>query len=107
MGEEKPEEEKKLLVPQVVEDEPEEPEMAEMDFESFDVFGAQDVLDIGHGVPIFKEFTHEDFALMTLRAELHFMAHSFGKDVDDPDRTGVHLDHLQFYYQRYYSRPLN
>merc|ERR1719188_300389 len=35
------------------------------------------------------------------------MTHAFGKDVGDPDRRGMHLDHLQFYYQKYYRKPLN
>merc|ERR1712190_71761 len=43
---------------------------------------------------------------MGLRAEMHFMAHAFGKDVDDPDRKGMHVDHVLFYYQKYFSKNL-
>merc|ERR1711865_513501 len=71
------------------------------------IFGVVDILDIGSKVPLFKEFQNEDFAMMALRFELHLLAHSFSKDCNDPDRTGIHLDHLAFYYQRYFNKPLN
>lgn len=102
---EEKEEEKEEVKPVEVEVE-EEPEDT-VDFEGVDVFGVEDVLDIGAKTPLFKEFQFEDFALMSLRAELHFMAHSFGKDVEDPDRTGVHMDHLAFYYQKYFGKTLS
>merc|ERR1711966_416208 len=34
------------------------------------------------------------------------LAASFTKDCNDEDRTGIPLDHLGFYYSRYYSKPL-
>ena len=34
--------------------------------------------------PLFKEFQFEDFAMMSLRVELHLLATSFGKDSSDP-----------------------
>merc|ERR1711865_43705 len=71
------------------------------------IFGVVDILDIGSKVPLFKEFQNEDFAMMALRFELHLLVHSFSKDCNDPDRTGIHLDHLAFYYQKYYGKPLN
>lgn len=72
-----------------------------------DLFGVDEVKDIGAGVPLFKEFQMEDWTIMGLAFELHLMAHAFGKDVNDPERQGMHLDHLQFYYQKYYKKPLN
>merc|ERR1719476_418594 len=44
---------------------------------------------------------------MSLRFELNLLAHSFCKDVSDPDRIGIHVDHLQFYYQKYFKKSLN
>ncbi|CAK0863840.1 unnamed protein product [Prorocentrum cordatum] len=98
-GEEKKLEEKK-------EPEPEDEE-AKIDFEGLDLFGVDEVKDIGAGVPLFKEFQMEDWTVMGLAFELHLMAHAFGKDVNDPERQGMHLDHLQFYYQKYFKKPLN
>jgi len=101
--EEKKEEEK---APVAVESDEEE-EKPEVDFGAIEVFGVEDVADAGGGCPLQKEFQFEDFALMTLRFELHLLAHAFSKDCKDPDRTGIHLDHLAFYYQKYYGKALN
>jgi|Transcript_41718 hypothetical protein len=107
-GEKKEEEAKEEKAPEpmaVEEEEPEEPEEpeVEVDFEGVDVFGVEDVCDIGGSMPLFKDFNFEDFAMMSLRAELHLMALSFSKDVEDEDRSGMHVDHLQFYYEKYFS----
>jgi len=101
------EEEKKAEepAPAAVEEEEEEPE-AEIDFEGIDVFGTKDILDIGGSVPLFKDFQNDDFTLMALRVELHLLVHAFSKDCNDPDRTGMHLDHVGFYYQKYFGKPL-
>merc|ERR1711966_42525 len=45
--------------------------------------------------------------MMSLRAELSLLVHAFGKDCNDPDRTGIHLDHVGFYYQKYYGKSLS
>lgn len=100
---EKKEEEK---APAVVEEEEEEPE-PEFDFDGVDVFGVEDVLDLGNKVPLFRDFQSEDYAMMNLRVELHLLAHSFSTDCDDPDRTGIHVDHLAFYYQKYFGKSFN
>jgi len=92
--------------PAVVEEEEEEPEV-EIDFEGLDVFGAKDILDIGGSAPLFRDFQNDDFTLMALRVELHLLVHAFSKDCNDPDRTGMHLDHVGFYYQKYFGKPLN
>merc|ERR1711957_368397 len=47
-----------------------------------------------------------DWAMMALRHELHLMAHAFRREINDPERTGIHLDHLAFYYQKYYSKQI-
>ena len=43
---------------------------------------------------------------MSLHFELHLLAHAFGKDVNDPERSGIILDHLPFYYNKYFKKPL-
>mmetsp|Transcript_97379 Transcript_97379/g.251942 ORF Transcript_97379/g.251942 Transcript_97379/m.251942 type:complete len:211 (+) Transcript_97379:1-633(+) len=43
---------------------------------------------------------------MQLMFELHLLAHSFKKDADDPERIGIHLDNICFYYNKYYKKPL-
>merc|ERR1712217_357221 len=57
-------------------------------------------------MPLFKDFTQDDWSMMTLRFELHLLAHAFRKDVNDADRSGIHLDHLDFYYKKYYKKGL-
>jgi len=88
-----------------VEEEPEEEK--EVDFATVDVFGVPDIRDLGGHMPLFKEFGFEDWAMATLRFEIHLLAHAFCKDCNDPDRTGIHLDHLNFYYQKYYNKSLS
>lgn len=78
-----------------------------VDLENLDVFGVRDINDIGGGMPLFRDFRVEDWTMMGLRFELHLLVHSFRRDADDPERTGIHLNHLPFYYQRYYKRALN
>lgn len=78
-----------------------------VDFESLDVFGVEDVMDVGGGEPLFAAFTFEDWTLMSLRYELHLMAHAFRRDSHDPGRVAVPVEHLAFYYQKYYKKALN
>lgn len=78
-------------------DEPEKPKAAD------DVFAVEDVSDV-NGEPLFSKFAFEDWALLSLRLELHLMMHSFKKDADDPERIGIHEQNLQFYYQKFYKK---
>jgi hypothetical protein len=97
-----------VKAPAVVEEESEEEEEeVAIDFDGIDVFGVEDILDVGGKLPIFRDFQADDYTMLSLRFELHLLAHSFSKDCSDPDRTGIHLDHLAFYYQKYYGKPLN
>eukprot|EP00928_Gymnodinium_smaydae_P034793 TRINITY_DN24583_c0_g3_i1.p1 TRINITY_DN24583_c0_g3~~TRINITY_DN24583_c0_g3_i1.p1 ORF type:complete len:909 (+),score=191.46 TRINITY_DN24583_c0_g3_i1:113-2728(+) len=78
-----------------------------MNFDGLDVFGVEDFLDVGGGQPLFAFFNTEDWTMMSLRFELNLMVHSFRKDVNDPDRIGIHVDHLSFYYNKYFKKQLN
>lgn len=90
------------------EEEEDEEDMSKVvDFEGVDIFGIEDVSDIGDTSPLFKMFGFEDWAMLGLRYELNLLSHAFTKDADDPDRKGVHLDHLGFYYQKYFKKALN
>ena len=64
----------------------------------------EDINDIGNGEPLFGQFQYEDWVLLSTRYELHMLAHSFKKDLNDPDRPSFHLKHLGFYYQKYYRK---
>lgn len=89
-------------------EEEQEDEPAEVDYDAMDVFSLDDFLDIGNGgEPLFSKFQHEDWTIMSLRFELHLLAHAFKKDVKDADRPGMILEHLPFYYQKYYKKALN
>jgi len=85
----------------------EEEEEVTVDFEGIDIFGTEEVMDIGGGMPLFKEFQNEDWTLMALLFEMHLLSHSFIKDAADPDRKGILLEHFPFYYNRYYKKTLN
>jgi len=85
----------------------EEEEPPKVDFANLDVFGVEDAQDMGGGEPLFKEFQFEDWTMMSLRFELHLLAHAFRHDVDDPERLGIHLDHLGYYYNRYFKKALS
>lgn len=77
-----------------------------VDFDRLDVFGVEDILDIGGGQPIFSAFALEDWTMLGLRFETHLLAHAFRRDVNDPDRAGIHAEHFAFYYNKYYKKTL-
>jgi len=79
----------------------------DVEMEELDIFSVEDVCNIGNDIPLFEKFGFEDWALMQLRYELHLLVTAFKKDVDDMDRPGIHEDHLDFYYNRYFHKQLN
>jgi len=106
------EEEKKEEEPaKEVEEEPDAPEpWLDVDFEAVDVFGVEDIADVsddGCKVPLVRDFAYADFALAQLRGELNMLVHAFSKDVNDEDRKGIPLEHLKFYYSKYFNKELD
>lgn len=91
---------------QKVEDEEDEEEEL-VDFDDIDIFGLEDVCDIGGGMPLFKDFMADDWAMLSLRFELSLLTHAFRRDANDPERTGIYIEHLAFYYQKYFKKELN
>merc|ERR1712232_208381 len=85
--------------------EEEEPEVV-VDFENLDIFGVEKVTDLGGGMPLYHAFENDDWALLELQYELYLLVHAFKKDVEDKDRSGIRLEHLAFYYQKYFSKQL-
>jgi len=71
-----------------------------------DVSEVENVHDSGDGTPIYKLFGVEDWALHSLRYELFLLAVAFKRDVDDPDRVGIHENHIAFYYGKYFKKSL-
>jgi len=104
--EEKEEEKKEDDVVEEVEDDDEEPEPV-VDLDDIEAFAVDDVKDVGGGMPLYAKFGNEDWTLLILAFELHLLAHSFKWDVNDEDRTGMHVDHVGFYYQKYFNKPFN
>merc|ERR1719235_504984 len=43
---------------------------------------------------------------MVLRYELNLLVHAFSKDVSDRERIGIYMEHLPFYYQKYFKKAL-
>jgi len=73
----------------------------------FDLFSVENVSDVDEeGTPLFEDFGFEDWALVQLRFELYILLVSFKKDADDGDRVGIPLDHVSFYYTKYFHRQL-
>jgi len=94
-----------------VEEEEEEPEEehVEVDVDGLEIFGTEDITEIGSSKikqPFFSAFQFEDWALMSLRFELNLLIHAFRKDVKDPDRTSIHEDNIAYYYQKYFKKGL-
>eukprot|EP00927_Polykrikos_kofoidii_P065903 TRINITY_DN615_c0_g7_i1.p1 TRINITY_DN615_c0_g7~~TRINITY_DN615_c0_g7_i1.p1 ORF type:complete len:1017 (-),score=207.31 TRINITY_DN615_c0_g7_i1:172-3222(-) len=76
--------------------------------DDLDVFGVTDVCNINTaGEPLFSNFAFEDWALLSLRYELHLLVHAFRRDAEDPERSGIYQEHLPFYYNRYFKKAFN
>eukprot|EP00408_Alexandrium_pacificum_P067235 CAMPEP_0171179032 /NCGR_PEP_ID=MMETSP0790-20130122/13051_1 /TAXON_ID=2925 /ORGANISM="Alexandrium catenella, Strain OF101" /LENGTH=889 /DNA_ID=CAMNT_0011643959 /DNA_START=48 /DNA_END=2714 /DNA_ORIENTATION=+ len=89
------------------EEKEEEKEEPAVDFANLDVFGVDNVLDVGGGQPLFYLFAYEDWTMLSLRFEIHLLTHAFRRDVNDADRAQIILEHLPFYYQKYFKKALN
>merc|ERR1711972_843273 len=79
----------------------------DIDVDELDVMAVEDVMDIGNCEPLFANFTFEDWALLSVRYELHLLLHAFKKDLNDPDRPSFGELHLPFYYNKYFKKPFN
>ena len=77
--------------------EAEEEEVEAVDLEALDVFGVEDIFDVGGkpSQPLFAQFGPEDWALMSLRFELNLLVHAFREDVTDEERKLIHEELVQ------------
>eukprot|EP00929_Paragymnodinium_shiwhaense_P093524 TRINITY_DN536_c0_g1_i1.p1 TRINITY_DN536_c0_g1~~TRINITY_DN536_c0_g1_i1.p1 ORF type:complete len:962 (+),score=326.75 TRINITY_DN536_c0_g1_i1:103-2988(+) len=75
-------------------------------FDKLDIFGVDDINDIGDGRPLYGSFAAEDWLLLQLRFELYLLLNAFHKDVQEEDRKFMHIDNLVFYYYKYYKKAL-
>eukprot|EP00930_Biecheleria_cincta_P017732 TRINITY_DN139_c0_g1_i3.p1 TRINITY_DN139_c0_g1~~TRINITY_DN139_c0_g1_i3.p1 ORF type:complete len:909 (-),score=260.43 TRINITY_DN139_c0_g1_i3:165-2819(-) len=91
---------------EIEEDDDDDVEM-KVDLESIDVFSVEDIMDAGGGEPLFSKFGAEDWMLLGLRVELHLLSHAFVQDASDTDRSAVPIEHLGFYYQKYFKKNLS
>jgi len=72
-----------------------------------DIFSVSDISDVGSGAPLYANFTFEDWELVRMRYQFAMLVWSFKKDSGDDERTGIPMDHLPFYYQKYFGKALN
>merc|ERR1712176_1397218 len=72
--------------------------------EEADIFSVSDVCDIGDGEPLFAHFVFEDWMMFQLRYECYLLTAHFMKDVNDPERVGIHQANFAHYYNRYFKR---
>lgn len=80
----------------------------EVNAEDLDVWtDIKDVMDIGSGEPLFANFAYEDWALLSIRYELHLLVHGFKKDLDDPERPSFVEPHAAYYYNKYFKKAFN
>lgn len=84
-----------------------EEEKPKINAAELDVFDVEDVTDIGNGEPLFAHFSAEDWAMMSLRFELHLLMHAFRHDLDDSERQTFHERHLGYYYNKYFGKNLS
>lgn len=75
--------------------------------EEADIFIIDNVFDVGGGEPLFANFAVEDWALLSLRFELHLLVHSFRHDCRNRERRGIQPSELGAYYYRYFAKGLN
>lgn len=74
---------------------------------SLNPFKVENICDIGeNSEPLFANFALEDWMLAALRFEVWLLVTSYEKDVNDPERRGVPLEHFLFYFIRYFKRAL-
>merc|ERR1712176_1202594 len=72
--------------------------------EEADIFSVSDVCDIGDGEPLFAHFVFEDWMMFQLRYECYLLTAHFMKDVNDPERVGIHQANFAHYYNQYFKR---
>lgn len=72
-----------------------------------DIYAQENINDVGDGIPLYAEFSGEDWMFARLRFEFGMLTWSFKKDIDDPDRVGIPMDHVGFYFQKYFGKGLN
>jgi len=82
---------------------------APMEIDSFNIEPAdvKDVTDLGNGEPLFAHFQYEDWALLSIRYELHLLLHAFKQDLNDSDRPSFPESHFSFYYNKYFKKNFN
>eukprot|EP00933_Yihiella_yeosuensis_P040597 TRINITY_DN3491_c0_g1_i1.p1 TRINITY_DN3491_c0_g1~~TRINITY_DN3491_c0_g1_i1.p1 ORF type:complete len:979 (+),score=272.72 TRINITY_DN3491_c0_g1_i1:71-3007(+) len=102
----KAEREGKTLPDQPQEVEPES-FVSKADSPDLDVFGIEDVMDLGNSEPLFATFCFEDWTVMGLRVELHLLVRAFLHDAKEPCLAGMPLQHLGYYYQTYFKKELS
>jgi len=85
----------------------EAPHDMDIDAEDIDVSAVKDVADIGSGEPLFANFAFEDWALLSARAEFHFLLHAFKKDLNDLDRPSFTEKDVAFYFNKYFKKAFN
>ena len=45
--------------------------------------------------------------MLSVRFELHLLAHAFKKDANDPERQLFVENHVAFYYNKYFKKAFN
>eukprot|EP00928_Gymnodinium_smaydae_P018837 TRINITY_DN1717_c0_g1_i1.p1 TRINITY_DN1717_c0_g1~~TRINITY_DN1717_c0_g1_i1.p1 ORF type:complete len:883 (+),score=208.59 TRINITY_DN1717_c0_g1_i1:47-2650(+) len=88
-------------------DDGEEPAEEEFDPDEVDPMKVEDLNDIGHGQPLFAHFVYEDWALLSVRFELHLLVHAFRKALEDPDRASFPESHLEYYYSKLFHKSFS
>jgi len=77
----------------------------EMEREDQDIFGIDDVCASKEGAPLFCNFTFEDWALLSLRFELHLLLHAVRREAGD--KGGISPRDLASQYTKYYKKSLD
>jgi len=73
------------------------------------VFSVEDVCDVndGNSTPLFSNFAFEDWALLSLRFELHLLLHAVKRDIiKDSSIRGLTPQEVATYYTKFYKKSL-
>jgi hypothetical protein len=68
-----------------------------------EIWSCEDVCDTGDGTPLFRKFSKEDWAMLTLRYEIHLLIHAFAMAAGG-DRPGIHESTISHYYNKFFGK---
>jgi len=79
--------------------------LMEIDVADLDAYAVKDVVGSDIAEPLFDRFVYEDWALLSMRLQLHLSIHSLEKDLNDLDRPSFREGHPGFFCLKRFQKP--